>query len=171
MIGVCRASSSRKQSWPYGASITWSSTGLPSARSASSISRDADGGYSQSELNAISSVRAETPSSARVERAAAVLPREVEIGQRARRVEVGVGVEPPDERVGLVAQVALDLELRLGDRVADVVGELQPPAELVVERRRGQVRDVADHPRDAHAGDRARGPCRSSGRPATPGRA
>ena len=34
MIGVCRASSSRKQSWPYGASITWNSTGLPSARSA-----------------------------------------------------------------------------------------------------------------------------------------
>ena len=66
MIGVCRASSSRKQSWPYGASITWSSTGLPSPRSASSISRDPDGGYSQSELNAISSVRAVTPSSARV---------------------------------------------------------------------------------------------------------
>ena len=65
MMGVCRASSSRKQSWPYGASITWNSTGLPSARSASSISFDAAGGYSQSELNAISSVRAETPSSAR----------------------------------------------------------------------------------------------------------
>ena len=65
MIGVCRASSSRKQSWPYGASITWSSTGLPSARSASSISCDPDGGYSQSELKAISSVRASTPSSAR----------------------------------------------------------------------------------------------------------
>ena len=65
MMGVCRASSSRKQSWPYGASITWNSTGLPRARSASAISPDADGGYSQSELNAISSVRAETPSSAR----------------------------------------------------------------------------------------------------------
>ena len=65
MIGVCRASSSRKQSWPYGASITWNSTGLPRASSASSISCDADGGYSQSELNAISSVRAETASSAR----------------------------------------------------------------------------------------------------------
>ena len=31
------------------------------------------------------------------------------------------------------AQVALDLELRFGDRVADVVGELQPPAELCSE--------------------------------------
>ena len=82
-------------------------SGAPSA-----ISRDADGGYSQSELNAISSVRAETPASARGQRPAAVLPGEVEVGQRARRVEVGVGVEPPDERVGLVAQVALDLELR-----------------------------------------------------------
>src|SRR5262249_20544967 len=65
IIGVCRASSSRKQSWPYGASITWNSTGLPAARSASPTSPDGDGGYSQSELNAISSVRAETPWSAR----------------------------------------------------------------------------------------------------------
>ena len=44
IIGVCCASSSRKQSWPYGASITWSSTGLPSPRSASSMSRAPDGG-------------------------------------------------------------------------------------------------------------------------------
>ena len=66
MMGVCRASSSRKQSWPYGASITWNSTGLPSSPSAPAISLDAAGGYSQSELKAISSVRAEKPSSARV---------------------------------------------------------------------------------------------------------
>ena len=97
--------------------------------------RDPDGGYSQSELNAISSVRAETPRERPRERSAAVLPREIEVRQRPRRVEVGVGVEALDERVGLVAQVALDLELRLGERVADVVGELQPPAELVAERR------------------------------------
>ena len=38
---------------------------LAEARSASAISADADGGYSQSELNAISSVRAVTPASAR----------------------------------------------------------------------------------------------------------
>ena len=69
------------------------------------------------------------------ELAAAVLPREVEVGQRPRRVEIGVGVEALDEGVRLVPQVALDLELGLGQRVADVVGELQPPAELVVERR------------------------------------
>ena len=86
------------------------------------------------------------------ERTTAVLPGEVEVRQRARGVEVGVGVEPLDERVGLVVEVALDLELGLGDRVADVVGGLQPPAELVVQRRCGQVRDVADHARHAHAG-------------------
>ena len=113
-----------------------------------------DGGYSQSELNAMSSVLAETVASASRERAAAVLPGEVEVGQRARRVEIGVRVEALDERVGLVAQVALDLELRLGQGVADVVGELQPPAELVAERLRRQIRDVADHARDAHAGVR-----------------
>ncbi len=86
------------------------------------------------------------------QRSAAVLPREIEIGQGARRIEIGVGVEAPDERAGLVAQVALDLEFRVGDRVADVVGELQPPAKPVAHRRCGQVRDVADHPRHAHAG-------------------
>ena len=111
MIGVCRASSSRKQSWPYGASITCNSTGLPSALSAASISCDPEGGYSQSELNAISKVRAETSSSARSQRPAAVLPGEIEVRQRARRIEIGVGVEAPDEGVGLVAQIALDLEL------------------------------------------------------------
>ena len=85
------------------------------------------------------------------ELAAAVLPREVEVGQRPRRVEIGVRVEALDEGVRLVAQVALDLELGLGERVADVVGELQPPAELVAERLRREIRDVADHARDAHA--------------------
>jgi hypothetical protein len=64
MMGVCRASSSRKQSWPYGASITWNSACWPFACSASAISRDPAGGYSQSELNAISSVRARKPGSA-----------------------------------------------------------------------------------------------------------
>jgi hypothetical protein len=46
--------------------ITSKSTGLPWARSASAICADADGGYSQSELNAISSVRAAMPSRALV---------------------------------------------------------------------------------------------------------
>ena len=81
----------------------------------------------------MSSVRARhVRGRASVERAAAVLPREIEVGQRPRRVEVGVGVEALDEAVRLMAQVALDLELGIGERVADVVRELQPPAELVV---------------------------------------
>ena len=136
-----------------------SSTSFPSARRASASSSDPDGGYSQSELNAISSVRAETLRSALRQRSVAVLPREIEVRQRPRRVEVGVRVEPRHERVGLMPQVALDLELRLRQRVADVVGELQPPAELVAEPLRRQVGDVADHPRDAHA---AVGPARGA---------
>ena len=86
------------------------------------------------------------------ELAVPVLARQIEIGQRARGVEVGVRIEPPDEAVRLVAQVALDLELGVGQRVADVVGELQPARELVAERLRRQIRDVADHAGDAHAG-------------------
>ena len=112
--------------------MTCSSTSFPSARSASASSSDPDGGYSQSELNAISSVRADDVAQRAPERPA-VLAREIEVRQRPRRVEVGVGVEPPDERVGLMPQVALDLELRLRQREADVVGELQSPAELVAE--------------------------------------
>ena len=69
-----------------------------------------------------------------LERAVAVLPRQVEVGQRARRVEIGVRVEALDERFRLVPQVVFDLELRLGDRVPDVIGELQPPSELVADR-------------------------------------
>ena len=41
---------------------------------------------------------------------------------------------------------------RIGQGVAHVVGKLQPPAELVAERFRGQIGDVSDHPRHAHAG-------------------
>ena len=100
----------------------------------------------------------------------AVLAREVEVGQRSRRIEIGVGVEALDEALRLMAQVALDLELGLGEHVADVVRELQPPAELVAERAGGEIRDVADHARDAHAARAARAPCRSSGRPASPDR-
>ncbi len=81
-----------------------------------------------------------------------MLPGQVEVGQRAGDVEVAVGVEPLHERVGLVTQVALDLELRLDDRVADVVGELEPPPELVGQRRAGEIGHVADHAGHAHAG-------------------
>ena len=150
--GICRASSSRKQSWPYGASITCSSTGLPRARSAVSISCDADGRVEPVGAERDQQGPRRDAGQRRLQRTVAVLAGEVEVRQRARGVEVGVGVEALDERVGLVAQVALDLELRLGDRVADVVGELQPPGELVVQRHGRQVRHVADHPGHAHAG-------------------
>ena len=68
-------------------------------------------------------------------------------------------------------QVALDLELRLGEGVADVVGELQAPAELVAERLGRQIRDVADHARDAHAGVGLAAGAVVVARPATPGSA
>src|SRR5712691_13564304 len=74
------------------------------------------------------------------ELSAAVLPRGVGVGQRAGRVEIRVGVEASHERIRLVAQVTLDLELGLGEEVANVVRELQPPPELVVERRGGEIR-------------------------------
>ena len=93
---------------------------------------------------------------ARPRASAAVLPREIEICQRARRVEIRVRVEALDEGVRLMTQVVLDLEFGFGQRVADVVGELQPPPELVLQRLRRQVGDVSDHPRHAHAGVGAR---------------
>ena len=171
MIGVCRASSSRKQSWPYGASITWSSTGLSRASRASWISFDADWRVqpvgAERDQQRTRRDGFERPD----QRSAAVLPSEVEVGQRARGVQVGVGVEALDEGVGLVPQVALDLELRLGDREPDVVARLQPPAELVREGRAGQVGDVADHPGHAHPGVRRYARCRSSGHAASRGRA
>ena len=51
-----------------------------------------------------------------------------------------------------MAQVALDFELRFGDREPDVVAGLKLAAELVGERGAGQIRDVADHPCHAHPG-------------------
>ena len=93
---------------------------------------DPGGGYSQSELNAMSSVL-QTFRSASTRRPSRTAAR-VEIGERSRRVEVGVCVESADERVRLVAQVALDRKLRIGQGVPDVVGELQSAAELLAER-------------------------------------
>ncbi len=151
MSGVCRASSSRKQSCPYGASMTCSSTSLPCARSATASSSDPEGGYSQSELKAMSSVLARSGRTALARLPPPVLTRQVEIRQRPRHVEIRIRVEPLDERVGLVAQVALDLEFGIREHVTDVVGRLQAAVELRPQRGRREVGDVADHPRDAHA--------------------
>ena len=48
-------------------------------------------------------------------------------------------------------EVALDLELRRREHVADVVGELQPPPELLAERGGGKIRHVSEHASDAHS--------------------
>ncbi len=84
-----------------------------------------------------------------------MLPGEVEVCERARRVQVGVGVEATHERVRLMAEIAFDLELGLGQRVAKVIGELQPPPELIRQPLGRQVGDVADHASDTHSRDRA----------------
>ena len=80
----------------------------------------------------------------------AVLPGEVEVVQRARDVEVRVGVEPVGEAQALVTQVALDLEVgRERERV--VVDVLQAAAELLLHRLVAEIGDVADHARHAEA--------------------
>ena len=76
--------------------------------------------------------------------------RQVEVVERARDVEVRVGVEAVGEAQPLVAQVALDLEVgRERERV--VVDVLQAAAELLLHRLVAEVGDVADHARDAEA--------------------
>ena len=65
----------------------------------------------------------------RARQVAAVLARRVEVVERARDQQVGVGVEVLAELVALVAQVALDLELdvlrAVGERaVAQLAAEL-----------------------------------------------
>ena len=83
--------------------------------------------------------------------AAAVL-REIEIVHRAGQIEIRVGVEPLDEADALVAQIALHLEIGV-ERERRIVAVLEPAAELAVQRRVRQVRDVR-----AHAGDREPAP-------------
>src|SRR5688572_13522165 len=53
-----------------------------------------------------------------------MLPCEIEVRQCSRCVEVGVRVKPSDEGIRLVAQVALDLELGVRQRVTNVLREL-----------------------------------------------
>lgn len=93
---------------------------------------------------------------------AAVAARGVEVVERARDQQVGVGVEVLAELVALVAQVTLDLELDVLRRIAVVErgglaavlafdGAAQDAPELGVHHVVAQVRDVADHPGDAQA--------------------
>ncbi len=71
---------------------------------------------------------------------------EVEIVHGAGQVEIGIGIEALDEDRALMAQVALDLEIRVegeGRRLA----VLQPAAELPVQRGFRQIGDVRAHAR------------------------
>ena len=97
----------------------------------------------------MSSVLAETLRNAAA-RPPARMPGEIEICERSRDIEIGVRVEPLDEGPPDRA-VVLDLELRIGQRIANVVRELQPSTELFAERHRQRIRDVADHTRHAHS--------------------
>ena len=81
--------------------------------------------------------------------------RQVELVERAGDVEVGVGVEAVDERLALVAQVALDLKLHVEVVGLAVRGVLFPPAEFAVHRGVGDVGDVGHHARDREADARA----------------
>jgi hypothetical protein len=79
-----------------------------------------------------------------------VRERRIEVVERARDQQVGVGIEVLAELVALVAQVALDLELDVLRRVAQR-GGLPVAPELRLHRIVRQVGDVADHPRHPQA--------------------
>jgi len=72
---------------------------------------------------------------------------DVEIVHRAGQIEIAVGVEPLDERRALIAQIALDLEIRI-EGESRQVAILHAPAEFPVQRRVRQISDVGGHPRD-----------------------
>src|SRR3990172_498435 len=61
-----------------------------------------------------------------LEASSSVLSREVEVGESPREVEIGVRVEPPDEFLSLMPEVALDLEVRLGHGVGEVPAPPEP---------------------------------------------
>jgi hypothetical protein len=58
---------------------------------------------------------------------------EIEIIHRAGDVEIGIGVEPVDEAQALMAQIALDLEVRI-EAEGHLLAVLQLAAELVMQR-------------------------------------
>ena len=75
---------------------------------------------------------------------------DVEIVHRPRQIEIAVGVEALDKGRALVAQIALDLEIRV-ERERRQIAVLHPPAELAMQRRVRQIGDMRGHPRDAEA--------------------
>ncbi len=70
---------------------------------------------------------------------------DVEIIHCPRQVEIAVGIEPLDKRRALIAQVALDLEIRV-ERKRRQFAVLHPPPELAVQRGVGEIGDMSRHP-------------------------
>ena len=71
---------------------------------------------------------------------------DVEIVHRPRQIEIAVGVEALDKGRALVAQIALDLEIRV-EREGRQLAVLHPPPELAMQRGVGEIGDVPGHPR------------------------
>jgi hypothetical protein len=88
--------------------------------SALTISRERAGEKRQSVVKLTSRKRFSPRAGEGARQVAAVLARRVEVVERARDQQVGVGVEVAAELVALVAQVALDLELDLLRAVAEL---------------------------------------------------
>ena len=80
---------------------------------------------------------------------------DVEIVHRPRQIEIGVGVEALDKGRALIAQIALDLEIRI-ERECRQLAILHAAAELAMQRRVRQIGDVRGHPRDREAAMRMR---------------
>ena len=79
--------------------------------------------------------------------------RRIEIVERLGDAQIGVRVVVLGELLALVAQIRFDLEFR---RERELEPVAQRAAELLLHLLVGQVRDVADHPRDAQPAPRLR---------------
>jgi len=78
---------------------------------------------------------------------AAMIRRQVEIIHRPGDVEIGIGVEPIHKAGALMAQIALDLEVR-SEAIGDLVAILQIPIELLEQGAFRHVGDVGSHARN-----------------------
>ena len=116
------------------------------------ISRERAGGKRQSVVNDDD----QEPARRRRQRAREVAAggqRRIEVVERLGDAQVGVRVVVLGELLALVAQVRLDLELGANENLSP---SRSCAAELLLHLLVGQVRDVADHPRDAQAAPRLR---------------
>ena len=150
-------------------SISTKPTWAPPAFSALTMARESLVGNSQSDVNEITQ-KPRRRMAERLGQHPVVVGREVEIIHRPRHVEVGIRIEPLDERHALMAQIALDLEIGVegeGRRLAILEGA----AELTVQRALGQVGDVRAHPGDGRAPFAAARPPPGSGPGASQGSA